>query len=88
MRREILEFETYCIRKVANQLNISQREVYASLKKSGILYDYIVSSYDVLHTFGSRYLTANLIEEWGADLHCRNDKYLATVIRDEVQEST
>lgn len=35
---------------------MSQREVYRRLMESGILYGYIVPSYDVLHTFGSRYL--------------------------------
>lgn len=31
--------------------------------------------------------TSELIEECIADLHCRSDKYLATVIWDEYQES-
>ena len=39
-----------------------QREVYNRLKQSGILYGYIVPSYDVLHTFGSRYLMEDLID--------------------------
>lgn len=30
--------------------------------KSGILYDYIVPSYDVLHTFSSRYLVEDLTD--------------------------
>jgi hypothetical protein len=36
--------------------------VYRRLKKSGILTDYIVPSYDVLHTFGKEYLMENLTE--------------------------
>ena len=55
-----LEFVTYCISKLAQVLKLSQREVYRRLMSSGILYDYIVPSYDVLHTFGSRYL----VEDW------------------------
>lgn len=62
MDKNILEFVTYCISKLAHQLKISQQEVYARLKKSGILYEYIVPSYDVLHTFGSRYLMEDLID--------------------------
>lgn len=31
--------------------------------------------------------TANLIEEGVADLHCRSDKYLATEVWEEYQES-
>lgn len=55
-----LEFVTCCISKLANELHLSQGDVYRRLKESGILYDYIVPSYDVLHTFGSRYLMEDL----------------------------
>lgn len=61
MDKEILEFVTYCISKLAQSLKLSQREVYRRLERSGILYDYIVPSYDVLHTFGSRYLMDDLM---------------------------
>lgn len=57
-----LEFVTYCISKLAQVLKLSQREVYRRLKESGILYDYIIPSYDVLHTFGSRYLVEDLTD--------------------------
>ena len=57
-----LEFVTFCIAKLAAMLNLSQQEVYKRLKRSGILYEYIVPSYDVLHTFGSRYLMDDLTE--------------------------
>lgn len=57
-----LEFVTYCISKLAQVLGMSQREVYRRLKQSGILYDYIVPSYDVLHTFSSRYLVEDLTD--------------------------
>jgi hypothetical protein len=36
--------------------------VYRRLKKSDILTDYIVPSYDVLHTFGKEYLMEDLTE--------------------------
>ncbi len=57
-----LDFVTYCISKLALTLKLSQREVYRRLKESGILYEYIVPSYDVLHTFGSRYLVEDLTD--------------------------
>lgn len=60
MDRNTLEFVTYCISKLAQKLGLSQREVYRRLKTSGILYGYIVPSYDVLHTFGSQYLMDDL----------------------------
>ena len=62
MDTNTLEFVTYCIGKLAQVLKMSQREVYRRLIQSGILYDYIVPSYDVLHTFSSRYLVEDLTE--------------------------
>ena len=59
---EILIFITYCISQLGHRLHLSQQEVYRRLKSSGILYDYIVPSYDVLHTLGSRYLMDDLTE--------------------------
>lgn len=62
MDKNILEFVTYCIGSLSRILHLPQREVYNRLKQSGILYGYIVPSYDVLHTFGSRYLMEDLID--------------------------
>ncbi|WP_455063021.1 DUF3791 domain-containing protein [Prevotella fusca] len=36
--------------------------MYRRLKTSGILDEYVVPSYDVLHTFGSRYLMEDLTD--------------------------
>ena len=60
MDKKTLEFVTYCISKLASSLKLTQRDVYRRLVTSGILYDYIVPSYDVLHTFGSHYLMEDL----------------------------
>jgi hypothetical protein len=60
MDRNTLEFVTYCIGKLSSFTGLPQQEVYRRLKKSGILDDYIIPSYDVLHTFGSRYLMEDL----------------------------
>lgn len=62
MDRKTLDFVTYCISKLSLSLKMPQQEVYKRLKSSGILYDYIVPSYDVLHTFSSRYLMEDLTE--------------------------
>ena len=91
MDKKTLEFVAYCIGKLSVLLKLPQTEIYKRLKTSGILYDYIVPSYDVLHTFSSRYLMEDLTEymrEKGvlADLHCRSDKYLAGEIWQEYQE--
>ncbi len=61
MDKNTLEFVTYCISKLADRLKLSQQEVYRKLKLSGILHDYMIPSYDVLHTFGSSYLMNDLI---------------------------
>lgn len=62
MDNNILEFATYCIGGLALRLGLTRKEVYQRLRSSGILYDYIVPSYDVLHTFGSRYLIDDLVD--------------------------
>lgn len=62
MDKQVLEFVTYCISKLAQHLKLSQRMVYELLIQSGILYNYIVPSYDVLHTFSSRYLIEDLTD--------------------------
>jgi hypothetical protein len=62
MDKKTLEFVTYCIGKLSLSLNLPQQDVYRRLKSSGILYEYIVPSYDVLHTFSSRYLMEDLTE--------------------------
>lgn len=62
MDKNTLEFVTYCIGRLSLLLHLPQRDVYDRLKRSGILYDYIVPSYDVLHTFGSNYLMEDLID--------------------------
>ena len=62
MDKKTLEFVTFCISKLSMQLKLPQKEIYSRLKRSGILYEYIVPSYDVLHTFSSRYLMEDLTE--------------------------
>ena len=62
MDKKTLVFVTFCISKLSMMLKLPQKEIYSRLKKSGILYGYIVPSYDVLHTFSSRYLMEDLTE--------------------------
>ena len=51
-----VDFVTYCIGNLSRRLGISSYEVYQRLKSSGILTDYIIPCYDVLHTFSKEYL--------------------------------
>ena len=62
MDKKTLEFVTFCISKLSMMLKLPQKEIYSRLKKSGILYEYIVPSYDVLHTFSSRYLMEDITD--------------------------
>lgn len=55
-----LEFSTFCIGNVADALGMSQKQTYNMLRDSGILRDYIVKCYDVLHTYSRRYITEDL----------------------------
>lgn len=57
-----VDFVTYCIGNLSRRLGLSAGEVYRRLKKSGILTEYIVPSYDVLHTLGKEYLMEDLID--------------------------
>ena len=62
MDKKTLEFVTWLISKLSQFLDMPQTEVFRRLYKSGILYDYIVPSYDVLHTFSSRYLMEDITD--------------------------
>lgn len=57
-----IDFITYCIGNLSRRLNISASDVYQRLKSSGILSNYIVPSYDILHTFGKEYLMDDLTD--------------------------
>lgn len=56
-----LAFVLFCIDFVAQRLNRSPSEVYQILKNSGLLNDYIVANYEVLHTLGKDYLVEDII---------------------------
>lgn len=57
-----VDFVTYCVGNLARRLGLKSQDVYQRLKTSGILMDYIIPSYDVLHTFGKEYLMEDLTE--------------------------
>ncbi len=62
MDSNTLDFATYCIGNLSRRLGLSAKEVYNRLKSSGILSEYIIPCYDVLHTFGKEYLMEDLTE--------------------------
>ena len=61
MNSDQLDFVTYCIGNLSMRLQLPQRAIYLKLKDSGILENYIVKGYEVLHTFGKEYLMDDLI---------------------------
>ena len=58
---EQLDFATYCIGALAAKLGMTQREAYNKLKESGILHEYLIPAYDVLHTFSRDYIVDDLM---------------------------
>ena len=62
MTFEKLDFALFCIGCLSERLNLNQTVVYDKLQQSGILQNYIVKGYDVLHTFDSEYITDEIID--------------------------
>lgn len=62
MNSNVVDFVTYCIGNLSRRLRMPEKEIYQRLKVSGILSEYIVPSYDVLHTFGKEYLMEDLTD--------------------------
>lgn len=56
-----MDFITYCVGNLADRLKMSASQVYKLLRSSGVLNDYIVPCYDVLHTFGKEYIMEDLV---------------------------
>ncbi|WP_304334107.1 DUF3791 domain-containing protein [Conchiformibius steedae] len=56
-----LEFALFCIDFVAKELNISPEIIYKKLNESGLLQNYIIDNYEVLHSLGKDYLVADII---------------------------
>ena len=62
MNNNTLDFATFCIGNLSRRLGLPEKEIYHRLKTSGILSEYIVPSYDVLHTFSKEYLMEDLTD--------------------------
>lgn len=55
-----LNFTVFCIGSLAEHLGTSGRDIYHRLQRAGIIDDYIVPCYDVLHTFSKEYIVEDL----------------------------
>ena len=57
------EFVIFCIENLADLLQENAAAVYSQLtKQSGILFNYILPNYDILHSQGKEYILNDLIE--------------------------
>ena len=61
MNSKSLYFTIFCIGIVAEHLNMKSRDVYHKLQSSGIISDYIVPCYDVLHSFSKEYIVEDIV---------------------------
>ena len=62
MDKKTLEFAVFIIHSLADEWNNSYSYVYRVLNESGILDEYIIPCYDVLHTQGRQYLVDDITE--------------------------
>lgn len=57
-----LEFVIFCIENVANKLDVEAEKVYLCFDKNKIINEYLVPSYEVLHTQSKEYIVNDIIE--------------------------
>lgn len=62
MKLEQLDFVTFCVGSMADALHWSAARVYRTFQSTGVLQDYILPCYDVLHTFSKEYLVDDLTQ--------------------------
>lgn len=57
-----LEFVIFCIENVANKLDVEAEKVYLCFDKNKIINEYLIPSYEVLHTQSKEYIVNDIIE--------------------------
>ena len=57
-----IDFVTSVIGALSLITELSCAVIYKKLKSAGIIKDYLVGAYDVLHTFSLEYVAENVIE--------------------------
>ena len=62
-----VHFKVFCIERYKSIHGMKGNETFLLFKKYGV-FDYLSSFYDVLHTFGDRYIIAD-IEEYIKSCH-------------------
>lgn len=62
MNSQTLKFTIFCIHNVAEHLQMNAKDIYHAMQKAGIISNYIVPCYDVLHSFSKEYIVEDLVE--------------------------
>ena len=71
LKKKELTFVVFILYALGQHWNMTTPEVYDILNSTGILDDYIIKCYDVLHTLGKEYLVEDiteLVREKGIDV--------------------
>ena len=62
IEKKELTFVVFVLHDLGQHWNMTTPEVYDILNSTGILDDYIIKFYDVLHTLGKEYLVEDITE--------------------------
>lgn len=62
LEKKELTFVVFILHAFGQHWNMTTPEVYDILNSTGILDDYIIRCYDVLHTLGKEYLVEDITE--------------------------
>ena len=62
MSKEQLTFVVFVLHQLSEAWGMPVPQVYARLKKLGILDEYVISFYDILHTLGQQYLVEDITD--------------------------
>lgn len=62
LEKKELTFVVFILYVLGQHWNMTTPEVYDILNSTGILDDYIIKCYDVLHTLGKEYLVEDITE--------------------------
>ncbi|WP_456074989.1 DUF3791 domain-containing protein [Holdemanella biformis] len=71
LEKKELTFVVFVLHTLGQHWNMTTLEVYEILDSTGILDDYIIKCYDVLHTLGKEYLVEDItvfVREKGIDV--------------------
>ena len=58
---EVVKFKAFCLERYKHEHNMKGKDVLRLFMEYGVM-DYIGSFYDVLHTFGDKYIVADIDE--------------------------